>query len=147
MRTSEILYEAADLIDANGWGQGAASMAGQDGICLMGAIFAATKGHLANPGEANSDAPYSVVGLCPAGQAVHRHLVTRENFPIDTAKELWRYNDYPDRIREDVTGLLRRAAADEAERERAGYIGEDPHEIELEPLDVPATIPAEPVPA
>lgn len=30
--------------------------------------------------------------------------------------------------------------------ERAGYIGEDPHEIELEPLDVPATIPAEPVP-
>lgn len=107
--TSEVLNLAADLIQQRGWGTGPASMVGANGLCIMGAINAATIGR--TPG----DEGYELADTCPAGQAVHAYLDTAD-LEMDS---LWQWNDTSATDAAEVIEVLRAVAVIEAARESA----------------------------
>lgn len=92
MNTKELLTEAKNLINLNGWIQGDYGDAGQ-GFCTVGAIS-----------EAASDAGYE--GYFEAMRQVRVTLKARGNV---TAIGAW--NDASHRTKEDVLNLLDEAAA------------------------------------
>lgn len=110
MKTSEVLNKAADLIEERGWGSGPASMYGQAGICVMGAI------RLADSGEVDGD--YCAAHLCGAGQAVYAYLTEKGYDDPVPSDLLWVWNDDRSDAAE-VIEVLRATAVIEAAREEA----------------------------
>lgn len=117
MNTSDILNKAADLIEEHGLGHGCQSMLGENGLCLMGAI------HAASFGEYSDD--YGAAANCPAGRAVYNYL----SLPSEDVDAGWIWNDAKwgyetgtgwrvDRP-EEVIEVLRATAVIEAARESA----------------------------
>lgn len=119
MNTSEVLYEAANLIEFRGWAgrEVESSQAwGVDDvtspICLEGGIIAAMGGE--------DVVPIVQVDKCPAYRAVHRYLELPSN------QRLYHFNDARDRTAAEVIEVLRAAAVIEAAKERA-----DVHVVEV----------------
>jgi len=100
MRTSEILYTAADLIERDGWHQGDYTAAGgwkqASPSCVMGAINRAA-GRME----------------IPAACAVMVHLYGAGG------GSLIQWNDAPERTESEVIEVLRAAAVIEAAKENA----------------------------
>lgn len=112
METSEVLNNAADLIERDGWTQGNEGMlVARVPHCLEGAIAAASglkswvESHR-GPLYRNHD-----VKVCPAGKALGEYLGS--DMPA------WAWNDQRHRTAIEVVALLRAVAVVEAAREEA----------------------------
>lgn len=133
MKTSEVLLEAARLIDERGWAKGGGwhPQPGDTGpVCVEGA-FNALLGR-------------RMKFECPVWRAFGEYLSTRDDVHINPASGLpvqWYWNDHPRRTAEEVTAALRAAALIEAAREEARILGEreeEPADCELTAVFVAA---------
>jgi hypothetical protein len=118
MKTSEVLYAAADLIQERGWLQGPSGWGGGS-LCLEGGMLAAVGQRFG---------AVDMVGFweCPAYRAVMQYLGRDESraavFAGDHPRPieaLWAWNDEPERTAEQVIGTLRACAVIESAKETA----------------------------
>ena len=118
--TAQILSEAADVIDRNGWHQGElydaeAAAAGKDPkdcpVCLMGAIHVAGYGLPTWTGAPGGDEHERLMRCTDrAVIAAVDHLIDLYA-GTDMEPVLPDWNDAPSRTRDQVTAFLRAAAA------------------------------------
>jgi len=107
--TSEVLNRAADLIEERGWATGVTGWRVGGRLCLEGGIIAAIGGATA------ADQP--LAWACPAYAAVGDYL-GRPALSVCGDRELWKWNDRPERTASEVVEVLRACAVIEASRER-----------------------------
>lgn len=112
MKTSEVLYRAADLIEERGWGQGIDTWSKADGaVCVEGALMAVASIPRAEGCQGPSR---KAIETCPAYVAVVDYLAySHPDFG------LWFWNDSEDRSSAEVIEVLRAAAVIEAAKETA----------------------------
>lgn len=127
LKTSVVLDLAADAIQMAGWGKGPSSWTADNdrGLCLEGGIAAAV-------GLDKEVANFNFYALqtCPAYKAVQEYLGHR--------RDLWSWNDRPQRTQQEVIEVLRAAAAVERVKEETVARGYETTDQPL-PLDVPET--------
>jgi hypothetical protein len=114
MKTSDVLNEAADLIQQRGWTQGIFGWGDIDpnsGLCLEGGIAAASGIGMIHD-TSTLDTPS--IKACPAYKAVAAYLDMGGPF---CRGALWTWNDAVDRTAAEVIEVLRAAAVIEAARE------------------------------
>lgn len=128
MNTSDTLNMAADLIERDGWTQGAPGWDAAEGsspaLCIEGGIAAAMGIHIdVGDDPACGPAGIQVLWACPAYNAVADYLgcglsggTYLENY---NCRSVWRWNDVPDRTAAEVVEVLRATAVIEASREKA----------------------------
>ena len=107
MKTSEQLNLAADLIEEYGEGSGTASMMGESGLCIMGALHLSVFGKLDEFG-------YPDAARCPAGRAVWNYL----DLDAEDDDAGWTWNDTVADAGDSVR-VLRAVALIEAAREQS----------------------------
>lgn len=114
MRTSEILNKAADLIEANGWGQGPTTWdnVGGSGYCLEGGILAAM-------GTSYATVDIFEFWACPSYRAVQEYLGLPPVKPGTCEETLFTWNDNHSRTVNEVIEVLRATALIEAAKEDA----------------------------
>lgn len=123
LKTSEVLYLAADEIDRRGWRQGPGwNYSGMEhvALCLEGGIMAALG--MTSPSSGMTIYLLDVLCQCSAYRAVADLLGL--NAPLHARRPkvgeqpLWKWNDQYGRTKEQVTEALRAAAFAESKKEQ-----------------------------
>ncbi len=112
---SEVLHEAADIIERQGWERCGGMEPGTGPRCLMGAIGQAIDAPVLDmrPIFNKHCYSYAAVERHPAHAAVAEHI----DDAVASAWGIFHWNDAKDRTAEDVIGVLRAAAVIEEARE------------------------------
>lgn len=161
MKTSEVLFKTIDIIKTQGWMTGPAGWRWEDGsrVCLEGGLLAAMG---VSAGNGFEGAEVREFRTCPAYLAVQEYLAIETGW---LREPLYIFNDWSNEAR--VLAALKGAAEAEQKKElraekeaaaiKSGFIGDNPQEIEFEPLSEPGVVPVtepaapepvrEPVPA
>lgn len=112
---SEVLHQAADIIERQGWEQWGGMEPGEGPKCLMGAIGQVIDAKVMDlrPMFDKTCYSYAQVERHPAHAAVVEHIGEEHTSPWGAHQ----WNDIEGRTAEDVIGVLRAAAVIEEARE------------------------------